>query len=65
VQGLDGEEPGHLLPVLVHVLQEKSVGPDTHPGVDTLGGKCPVVRVQLLERLLDALITKSYNLVIR
>ena len=55
VQRLDREEPGHFFTVLVHVLQQESVGPDAQPGVDALGSQGPVFGVEFLEGFLDAL----------
>lgn len=35
VQRLDGKEPGDLLAVLVHILQQQAVAPDAQPGVQS------------------------------
>ena len=43
------------IPVLVDVLEEEAVGPDRQPRVDPLGAVRPLLRVELLQRLLDAL----------
>lgn len=54
VQRLDGEEPRDLFAMLVDVLQQKAVAPDAQPRVDTASAHRTLLRIQLLEGLLNA-----------
>ncbi len=55
VEGLDGEEPRHLLAVLVHVLEQEAVRPDGQPGVNSLRTQGPIFGVEFFEGLLYSL----------
>ena len=55
VQRVNREEARHLLAILVDVFEQEAVGPDGQPGVDALGAQRAIIRVELAQRLLDAL----------
>ena len=54
VQSLDREEPGDLLAVLVHVLQQQAVAPDAQPGVQSTCSQGTLFWVQFSQRFLDS-----------
>lgn len=55
METLDGEKPRDFLVVFIDVLEQYPVAPDAEPAVDAARPDRSLLRVQLLQGLLDAL----------